>query len=60
MVIGEILAVPRDGTARNRNNSYIGKVDSDGTVRNSNNIVIGYAKDVSIRYAAIYSFFDFF
>ena len=52
--------IESSGTVRNRNNSYMGKVDSDGTVRNSNNSVIGYAKGVSMKYAAIYFFFDLF
>ena len=50
--------IESDGTVRNRNNSYVGKVYQDGTVRNSNNSTIGYAKDVPVRYAAIYFFFD--
>lgn len=47
-------------TIRNSSNSYLGKVYQDGTVRNSSNSVIGYAKDVPVRYAALYFFFDFF
>ena len=45
-------------TIRNSNNSVLGRVNSDGTVRNANNSVMGYAKDVPMRYAAIYFFFN--
>jgi hypothetical protein len=45
---------------RNSNNSVLGRVCADGTVRNSNNSVIGYAKDVPVRYAALYFFFKVF
>ena len=49
-----------NGDVRDSSNSYMGKIESDGTVRNSSNSVIGYAKDVPVRYAALYFFFDFF
>ena len=52
--------IESDGTVRDRNNSCMGRVYQDGTVRNNNNSTIGYAKDVPVRYAAIYFFFDFF
>ena len=55
-----IARIESDGTVRNSSNSYVGRVDSDGTVRNSSNSTIGYAKDVPMRYAALYFFFDFF
>ena len=52
--------IQSDGTVRNSNNSVLGRVCADGTVRNSNNSVIGYAKDVPVRYAALYFFFKVF
>ena len=53
-----IAHINSNGDIRDSSNRLLGTVSSDGTVRNSNNSTIGYAKDVPVRYAAIYFFFD--
>lgn len=49
--------VDSDGTVRDRNNSTMGRISSDGTVRDRNNSTIGYARNVPVKYAAVWFFF---
>ena len=55
-----LATISASGEVRNSNGSLVARINSNGDVRDANNSVIGYAKDVPVRYAALYFFFKVF
>jgi hypothetical protein len=51
--------IKQDGTIHDPSNKIIGYIKSDGTVQNQNKEIIGYAKDIPVKWAAVYFFFLF-
>ena len=51
--------VGNEGIIKDGDQKTIGYIKIDGTVQNQNNEIIGYAKNIPVKWAAVYFFFLF-